>query len=463
MNIRRFSILFLLLLAALPARAHFLFLLPDTGEKNVGVRLVFSDELAPDANPALLEKIMHTKIFSCDEKGNFVPVKFIKGKEALELSTESKGGQLLFANCKYGVIQRGMSEPFLLNYTAKTVIGSFKNAAKSMASANKDIMLDVVFGDTPGTLKVLWQGKPLADAKVKPIEFAENPDLTTDKDGQFKMPNLKPKTALFAVRVVHNVKKPGELDGKKYNEERYYTTFVLDARYLSLKQGKQKESPTSAILDEKKERKEDPEASKLLADARAARANWEGFTGFTADIELNVEGKVSRGKLEVDHKGKVTLSGFDDKDVENYTRRQMSSIVGHRMDSSSDLKTPCVFTEDDVHHPLGRTIQVLNDEFHSSYRIRDKQVIVVNRSMKDLRFTITVLENHLNAEKQFLPAHYVVNSWDIKTNALKRSEAFQQRFVRVGKFDLPSLSMVVTASDGKLESRQLKLTNHKLK
>jgi hypothetical protein len=134
------------------------------------------------------------------------------------------------------------------------------------------------------------------------------------------------------------------------------------------------------------------------------------------------------------------------------------------MADGGDQKTPCAFADEQAHHPLGRAIQVLNDEFHSSYRIRARQVIVVNRTTKDSRFTITVLENKMNEEKQYLPAHYVVNYWDAKSNALKRSESFRHEWVRVGKFDLPSTSLVVTAtSDGKLESRELKLTNHKLK
>jgi hypothetical protein len=146
-------------------------------------------------------------------------------------------------------------------------------------------------------------------------------------------------------------------------------------------------------------------------------------------------------------------------------RRQLSSIVGHRMPSGEgEQKTPCAFPDDNAHHPLGRTIQVLNDEFHSSYRIRGREVIVVNRTTKDSRFTITVLENKLNEEKQFLPAHYVVNYWDLKTNALKRSESFHQEWMRVGKFDLPSVAMTLTAApEGKLEARKLTLSNHKLK
>jgi hypothetical protein len=222
--------------------------------------------------------------------------------------------------------------------------------------------------------------------------------------------------------------------------------------------------PLSAPADERKaERKEDPEATKLLADARDARASWEGFPGFTADVEVNVEGKICRGKVEVDHKGKVTLGGIEDKPLAESSRRQLTSLVSHRLPSGDEGKTPCAFADEDAHHPLGRAIEVLNDEFHSSYRIRDRQVIVVNRTARDVRFTITVMENRQNAEKQFLPVSYVVNSWDKEGNRLRRSETFHQEWVRLGKFDLPASSMVVTAADGKLEARQLKLSNHKLK
>src|SRR5262245_20507613 len=49
---------------------------------------------------------------------------------------------------------------------------------------------------------------------------------------------------------------------------------------------------------------EEPAASKLLADARAARANWVSFPGFTAELEVNFDGKVARGTLDVSPGGK---------------------------------------------------------------------------------------------------------------------------------------------------------------
>lgn len=202
---------------------------------------------------------------------------------------------------------------------------------------------------------------------------------------------------------------------------------------------------------------ESPEATKLLADARAARAEWHHFPGFTADLEVNWDGKAVQGKLSVDAKGKARVE-LSDAEMSKWSQRSLASIVGHRL-PGGDRSTPCFFPDDIAHHPLGRAIQVLNDEFHSSYRIRDKQVIVVNRTAKDVRFTITVLENHLNEERHFLPAHFVVTSWDLKSNQLVRSETHHQTWQRVGHYDLPRTTLVVTASAGKLEARSIKLSN----
>src|SRR6185437_2954728 len=208
----------------------------------------------------------------------------------------------------------------------------------------------------------------------------------------------------------------------------------------------------------------DAGATKLLADARAARGLYHDFPGFSADIEINREGKVARGQVEVSGKGEVTLK-LDDADAKKWAKHTLGSIIGHRLSNGAagGEETPCAFVDDDAHHPLGRAIRVLNDEFHSSYRIRDRQVIVVNRNMPGSRFTITVMRNIVTKEKKFLPACYVVNTWDAKTNALTSSETHHQTWQRVGPFDLPKETLAVKATAGKLESRSIKLSKMHLK
>src|SRR5262249_36937283 len=96
-------------------------------------------------------------------------------------------------------------------------------------------------------------------------------------------------------------------------------------------------------------------------------------------------------------------------------------------------------------------------------RIRDKQIIVVNRQMGDAaRFTITVMHNMVTKEKKYLPSEFVVNTWDLKTEALRSSETHHQTWKRLESFDLPALTTIVTATAGKLEARSLKLYKHKL-
>jgi len=208
-------------------------------------------------------------------------------------------------------------------------------------------------------------------------------------------------------------------------------------------------------------RQADPEATKLLADARAARANWDHFPGFRADLEINVDGKVFSAPLTVTANGEVEFK-IDNPEAQTWARRSLASLVGHRMDNGSPMHSPCAFADNNAEHPLGRAIQVLDDEFHSSYRIRDRQVIVVNRTSKDSRFTITVLENKLDEDKKYLPVSYVVNYWDLKGEELKRSESHHHSWTRVGKLDLPTELMVVIATPTKQEARRIKISNHKL-
>ena len=86
----------------------------------------------------------------------------------------------------------------------------------------------------------------------------------------------------------------------------------------------------------------------------------------------------------------------------------------------------------------------------SSYRIKDRQITVVNRRIGKQNMTITVLDNDKNAEGQFLPHSYVVNYWDAATGKLNRVETFQERWRRIGSWDLPAMRSILTTSDAGL-------------
>lgn len=446
----------LLLAMASFVRAHFVYLVPTEG--GTSAMAVFSDDLEPDAKVPI-DKIAGTEFWTKDASGKETKIAFTKAKGKLEIAVKGKGPLWLIGACKYGVVAKG-DKPFLLSYYPRTVLGSAGDHAKvdkaflTLASDKTPLVIEPVSKSaTEAVVRVLWKGKPAVDSEVAVIggEKLEKADpVKTDKEGKATVKLAGAGQYAIRARYIANVK--GEHDGKKYDEERSYATLTFSL--------KAPPSGTGADASPAVKLKEDPEASKLLADARAARANWDNFPGFTAEVAVNVDGKVERGTVKISDKGKVDLKL--DGPLEKWTKAQLTSMVGHRMDDSTTLNTPCAFPDSVTDHPLGRAIRVLNGEHHSSYRIRDRQVIEVNRTMGPIRFTIAVLENRLNEEKKYLPASYVVNTWDLKTDVLRSSVSHHVTWQRIGAFDLPKTAMTITATPGKQETRTITLSGIKL-
>jgi hypothetical protein len=444
---RLIGCLVLLAVIAGAAQAHFIFLLPKPDGK---AEAVFSDGLEPD-DAKLLAKIKHAT-FGLIAGDKMTKLKAVQNKDVLAIDDTGKDPAWVQGVCSYGVLDKG-SGPFLLTYYCRGLVNDTvprSLAAKHMAPAISTLKLDIVLSLDPKAdpkAQVLWEGKPVEGAEVVLyVPGGKGSEGKTDAKGYFKLEPAK-ENGIYGVRAKHVAKKKGKSGDKEYDEERSYSTMtflVSDVRKTAA------DAPP----------KMDPAATELLADARSMRATWAGLRGFTADVAVNAEGAVTKGTMSVDAKGKTVVKLEGEQAA--WARATLSSLVGHRMDDPTTLTTPCAFADDVKDHPLGRSIKVLNDEWHSSYRIRDRQVIVVNRAMGDSRFTITVLENKLNAEKKFLPEAYVVNTWDKKTGALKRSVSHHNTWTRVGSYDLPDLVTVVTAEDGKQVTRTIRVTNHKL-
>ena len=214
------------------------------------------------------------------------------------------------------------------------------------------------------------------------------------------------------------------------------------------------------VGDDEKKPPENPEATKMLADARMARAVMKDFPGFTADMIVTVQSKEHRCTIQVDTKGKVIIGDQLTGPTASWAKRILTSAISHRMGNPAAMKTPCAFADEDTTHPLGRLVTVLNDELHSSYRIKDNQIMVVNRLQDGSKFSITVQANHKNEEGKFLPSAYSVNYWT-KDGTIEKSEAHTQGWVRVNSFDLPSLIRTITTTKD-VDAREIRLENIKL-
>src|SRR5262249_52082577 len=111
--------------------------------------------------------------------------------------------------------------------------------------------------------------------------------------------------------------------------------------------------------------------------------------------------------------------------------------------------------------PRGRLWPSKGGRSASASGVKEGQTAAVNRHIGPLNMTITVLDNTPNAEGKSLPHSYLVHYWDAATGRLRRVETVQERWARVGRYDLPASHTVTTSSDAWLAVNSLSLSRHR--
>lgn len=213
--------------------------------------------------------------------------------------------------------------------------------------------------------------------------------------------------------------------------------------------------------------KADPAAYELLKDAHDARCNVpQDFNGFTANISFNDNGRLSIGKLSYASEtgAQVEMIGLT-PESKQWLDEQVNSIIGHRRGgdfAKADGRHPITFGDNDTDNPRGRLVK-LNDKLQSSYRVKNKRVTEVTRTMEGQRFTISILETTTVEGNKFLPRHFTVNYFYAATNTLKRSEAFSDAYSKIGGVWLPTMRRVVRAENGAVTTRIFEFQNVQLK
>jgi hypothetical protein len=212
----------------------------------------------------------------------------------------------------------------------------------------------------------------------------------------------------------------------------------------------------------------DAKAVELFEEAISARAQWRNFSGFRAKVAGSVDGRPFSGEVKVAADGSVQLTS-DDEATHEWVEEQLASIAMHRAASSGRgaaeqaAERPRLhFGDDDANHPFGRLLIFEGGHFASSYRVKDRQISVVNRAMGRENMTITVLDNEKTSDGHFLPRSYTVQYWDDASGRLLRSEAVDDRWRHVGDFDLPSAHTVTVSSDSGQSVRSILLSEHEL-
>ena len=431
------------LLVAATAQAHFLWVDLVPSENGRFVCVSFSEEPGP-GEAHLVDRISSTKAWVRRAQGEPQPLELssIVDDESDEgyWSTKVKldGATSVEAQCQYGVFQRGETS-LLLNYFGKHLAAASPSEIAPLARAEQltlDVVPDKVDGRWHAT--VYWQGQPAADVELIAADADHKTyEFKTDSQGRVQLPAAIEDR--FSLRARHvEPTQAGEIDGKSYSQAWFISTATV--------------AVADATADES--------ASELLSEARASRAVWENFPGFTAAIRVHVDNHSETGNLTVDADGNVELNGLATLG-NGFVRQQLDSLIMHRL-PGSQFDDNATFSPETGEHVLGRLIELNEASMGSVYRIGENVVTEVNRSMGRQRFTISVLDVLWNKDHKYLPHIFTVSFWNNESGALDSSHTYYHRWQELESFDLPERFIVVTTGENRRSVLRIDFTELKL-
>lgn len=421
------------------ARAHFLFIrIGEPAEAGRTVEVYFSEK-AEAGDPRFIHKVAGAHLTLQTAPGKFQPLTVREGADRLRAALPAAGPVSVTGFLEYGVLKRETS--FLLRYYPKAVSGDAASLRSLRPDSHAALEIDAKFEGDHVLLTLLREGNPVPGAQFTTVDDdLANEEVKADAAG--KATWKPPSPGFYCVYTKTVLKTPGEWKGKSYSEIREFATIAF--RWPL--------SRTNA----------DPEAVTLFQRALAGRASWHDFPGFTAEISGSVDDRPFSGKATISAGGDVTVE-LDESVVKHWVVDQLHSIVNHRLPVPKEGGPPTLrFADNNTAHPLGRLLTFDGGQFASSYRVLGDRITVVNRNLGGQNMTITVLDDVLNAEGKQLPRSYIVQYWNGENGSLDRTESISNRWVRVGKYDLPSSVIVTTASQAGLTVRTLNLARHQL-
>lgn len=208
----------------------------------------------------------------------------------------------------------------------------------------------------------------------------------------------------------------------------------------------------------------DPQAHDLLRAAHSRAYHFPpDFRGFRANVRYTGDTLDVAGIVLVHGPQAIDLDLPAPAEVIAWTRQELASLIGHRwpVDYDEGDGRFTVSLHDDG-HPLGCLIRFDDDPFASSYRLDDRRITQIHRTRGSMRLTITVQEHAVTSDERLLPVHFTVAYWDLATNRLTRVDTYSDQYAGINGLYLPTLRRVVTATDSGVETRQIRLSEHRL-
>jgi len=217
------------------AQAHFIWVVTEPGEQPTVAKVYLSEDAGPD-DPELLPKIAAAQTWVLGTRGAKTQSLSLKidGDALVGEIPQRLAGQPVVVNHSYGVMSRG-AKPFLLKYYAKAYPSQLSSSWTAVDKADLlPLEVNPVLEGKTLTLTVTWEGKPAAGCQVT----VEGPGLKEkvqgDSNAEGKFTVEIPKAGLFSIRARKEEDASGELDGKKYEQVKHYSTLSLNVTPASV-------------------------------------------------------------------------------------------------------------------------------------------------------------------------------------------------------------------------------------
>lgn len=221
---KQLSVLVFVLAAAVTARAHFLFVVPDPSGARALV--VLSEVLRPD--PAVDIDLVRTASLSFrDRSGRETPLSLVKDGTSYAVTLPGGSG-LVHGTIDMGLMTRG-GKTHWLRYASKAIVGD----ALSRPVTQGGVPVELVPSGTPDAvqLTLLVNGRPTSAAEVTLV--------LPDGSQKVVKTGLDGRTEAFAARgqvgawARHWEEAAGERDGRPYTQVRHYGMLTFDSRAVA--------------------------------------------------------------------------------------------------------------------------------------------------------------------------------------------------------------------------------------
>ncbi len=244
MKLNRFAVL--CLAAAAAAHAHFLFILPLTGDETA--EMILSETLTSEdtVNPAIAAG---ARLSLRDAEGKVTEVKMAQDGHRFVMRLPGSGDRVIHGVANLGVAQRGKdAKPHLLMYYTKTILGT---PFRPSATVSGDQVVEFVPKGQPGEvrLQMLALGKPLADSEVTVIlPGGKTQKAKTNAEG---LVGPFTENGRYGAWGRFWEEKGGEEAGKSYIQTRHYAMIVFDsyARPTAVQSLPEKTSSFGAVAE----------------------------------------------------------------------------------------------------------------------------------------------------------------------------------------------------------------------